>query len=124
MLKNDEIAIKRFWEKQHYFIETFNIKTQDDFVRYCIEMRKQKNQAVLLSIIKYLIECGEELDRLTALERRLIGQAADLDAIMRNWVKSMPVFSFSLLFLMADVCFPHIGNDTFTPGVNFSVPNF
>lgn len=114
---NDEISIKKYWEKQRNIIKKYDIKTHADFVQFCEEMRRLKNYALLISIIKYLLEIGEELERMSANDRRVINQATDLDAMMRSWINSMPVLSFSLLLLIADVCFPEkTDNDLFIIG--------
>lgn len=123
-MEHDRIAIKTYWEKQYLLIKNYNIQTQDDFISFCNEMRKKRNHALLLSIMKYRIEQGEELERLSELDRRVIAQALELDAIMRSWVNSMPVFSFSLLFLIADVCFPRQVDYIFTPITNSFFPKF
>lgn len=125
MKMNDEISIKKYWEKQRNIIKKYDIKTHADFVYFCEEMRRIKNYAILISLIKYRLEIGEELERLSASDRRVIRQSIDLDAVMRNWINSMPVLSFSLLFLMAEVCFPATtDNDLFAIGNKHFILDF
>lgn len=113
MLSNDDI--KEYDQKRYDWLKKYDIKTEDDFKRFCHDRYKDKKHALLLSMMKFkMIKHNECLDRLTDENRLAIGYSPDLDWPMRIWMESLPKFDIFCLVMLADVYFGVV-QDPFEP---------